>query len=75
MTTNGANTMRIDETVKTKQEAIDLAMKLTGDVETQKSLIQMMDLMPSFIMGEDGSKQSLVVAGPNGVAGSIRFDA
>ena len=67
--------MRIDETVKTKQEAIDLAMKLTGDVETQKSLIQMMDLMQSFIMGEDGSKQSLVVAGPNGVGGSIRFYA
>ena len=67
--------MRIDETVKTKQEAIDLAMKLTGDVETQKSLIEMMDLMPSFILDKDGSKQSLVVAGPNGVAGSIRFNA
>ena len=66
--------MRIDETVKTKQEAIDLAMKLTGDVETQKSMIQMMDLMPCYEMGEDGSKQSLVVAGANGPAGSIRFD-
>ena len=67
--------MRKDEPGKTKKEAIDLVMTLTGDVETQKCVIQMMDLMPSFIMGEDGSKQSLVVAGPNGVAGSIRFDA
>jgi len=65
--------MRINETVKTKQEAIDLAMKLTGDVETQKTMIQMMDLMPLFEMGVNSRKQCLGVAGPDGFAGNIKF--
>ena len=65
--------MRIDETVKTKQEAIDLAMELTGDVETQKTMIQMMDFMPVIVMGVDSRKQCLGVAGSNGLAGEIYF--
>ena len=59
--------------VDTKQEAIVLALELTEDKAVQQSAIEMLDFMPTFIMTEEGSYNTLMLVGANGPIGNILF--
>jgi hypothetical protein len=59
--------------VETKQEAIALALELTEDKAVQQSAIEMLDFMPTFIMTEEGSYNTLMLVGAYGPIGHILF--
>jgi hypothetical protein len=60
--------------VKTKAEAIALALELTDDLNVQQSAIKMWDFMPQYMMTETGSWASFMLAGKKGPKGYILFD-
>ena len=57
--------------VETEAEAIALAMDLTEDKAVQQRAIDMMDMMPSYMMTEKGSFRTLLLVGANGPIGNI----
>jgi len=59
--------------VETKQEAIALALELNDDKLMQQRMIDMMDMMPSYMMTSEGSFRTLTLVGANAPKGSILF--
>lgn len=59
--------------VETKQEAIALALELNDDKTMQQTMIDMMDMMPEYVLKNKTNFRSLTLVGANGPKGLILF--